>query len=446
MTYDGLMATKKVKKKKGKSKRPPMAAPPGLKQEVRTPAALGEGVTKGPGITQKIQGVFSRITKRNSLKKISKGLEKTDKEGETREKGREGGKSLGEKELKNDIKQARKKSLKKKEKAPRHKMEHYLERAGVLIEKQFVSKRIFRIAVILNILASLRVISIYVQQYKTGIFGLLYWMFFVWVFLFAGMLFITWLGFYFYLDLRANKRRMMIEQVFPDFLQLASANIRAGMPLDQALWFAVRPRFGILSSEIESVAKDTLSGTDLEVALMKFTDKYDSPTIKRAFTLLTEGMNAGGEIGDLLNKIALNIQEKQILQKEMGADVTAYAMFIGIATLVAAPFLYALSGSLLGVLTAILGAVTASQSGGGGPSGFSLSFGEISLTTSDFNKFAILALTITSLFSGIITATIRKGDFRKGMNSIPFFIAVTLGIYLIASKGFSILFGSMINI
>ncbi len=432
------MAPKKAKTRK--AARPPMAAPPVLKGP--TPVEK----TKGPGIAERVQGLIARFTSKSSLKKISKELEKA--KGEKRKKAKTEKKILREGALQEDPKEARKKALRKKEKAPRHKMEYYLERAGVIIEKQFVSKRIFRIAVILNLLASLRIIYIYAQQYKAGIFGILYWMFLAWVFLFAGMLFLTWLGFYFYLDLRANKRRMMIEEVFPDYLQLASANIRAGMPLDNALWFAVRPRFGILSTEIEAVAKDTLSGTDLEVALMKFTDKYDSPTIKRAITLLVEGMNAGGETGDLLNKIAINIQERQILQKEMGADVMTYAMFIGIATIIAAPFLFALSGSLLSVLKAILGTVAKSQSSTAGAptSGFSLTFSEISLSESDFNRFCLLALTITSMFSGIITATIRKGDVKKGMASIPVFIAITLTLYLLASKGFGLLFGSMMDI
>ena len=42
--------------------------------------------------------------------------------------------------------------------------------------------------------------------------------------------------------------------VLADFLGLTSSNISAGMPIDRALWFAVRPKFGILAREIEEVA------------------------------------------------------------------------------------------------------------------------------------------------------------------------------------------------
>ena len=55
---------------------------------------------------------------------------------------------------------------------------------------------------------------------------------------------------YAYLVLRIEDRKNKIEAVLPDFLQLASANVRAGMPIDRALWFAARPEFGLLSQEV----------------------------------------------------------------------------------------------------------------------------------------------------------------------------------------------------
>src|SRR5690606_31700886 len=84
------------------------------------------------------------------------------------------------------------------------------------------------------------------------------------------------LGIFFYLDYCLYNRTKEIEEVLPEFLQLTSANISAGMPIDRALWFAVRPKFGVLAKEIEAVAKSTLAGDDLEKALKDFAQKYDS--------------------------------------------------------------------------------------------------------------------------------------------------------------------------
>jgi len=43
--------------------------------------------------------------------------------------------------------------------------------------------------------------------------------------------------------------------------------------LIRALWYAVRPRFGVLAREIEIVAKQTMSGEELDKALIRFFKK-----------------------------------------------------------------------------------------------------------------------------------------------------------------------------
>ncbi|NIA04150.1 MAG: hypothetical protein GWP09_02250, partial [Nitrospiraceae bacterium] len=141
------------------------------------------------------------------------------------------------------------------------------------------------------------------------------------------------------LQIISTKRTKDIENSLANFLELASNNISAGMSIDKALWFAVRPNFGILSKEIEIVAKKVMNGYDLPTALQEFSDKYDSPVLKRSMLLLIEGLNAGGEVGDLLNKIAENITQTKILKKQISASVTTYKIFILFASIIIAPAL-----------------------------------------------------------------------------------------------------------
>ena len=58
---------------------------------------------------------------------------------------------------------------------------------------------------------------------------------------------------YFYLNLKIYKRTKEVEQKLPDYLQLVSTNLRAGMSFEKSLWFAIRPKFGILSKEVSSI-------------------------------------------------------------------------------------------------------------------------------------------------------------------------------------------------
>ena len=241
----------------------------------------------------------------------------------------------------------------------------------------------------------------------------------------------VWLAYHQYLDMAIYRRRKEVEDVLADFLLLTSSNVRAGMTIDTALWNAVRPRFGVLAKEIEIVAKRTLSGEDLNTALYDFADSYNSPLLKRSVSLLVEGLTAGGEIASLLNDIALNIQETQIMRKEMASNVTTYAIFINFATVVAAPILFALAGELLKVVRQLSSriALDPGEVQGGG---FAFSGGS-SLTYPDFLIFAILTLSMTTVFSTIIVATIKKGNAREAVGSIPLSLVISLALFFIAS-------------
>ena len=331
--------------------------------------------------------------------------------------------------FKKKFKKAQQKKLIIKERKQR--IRAYLERAGLEISTQKLSKIFFNIAVLINL-----VISSYLIYYFSVTYGITWGtvvasMIVLWVFVFVLLIFALWIMFYFAVDLKIFKRKVDIEEVLPDFLQLTASNINAGMTIDRALWFAVRPRFGVLAKEIEMVAKETISGVDLKTALEKFVARYDSVILKRSVSMLNEGIEAGGKIGDLLNKIALNIQEQRTMLKEMSANVTTYVIFITFATVVAAPFLFALSGVLIEVVHN-LGTAFGSTTNIATSVGIALSFSGTGVSQSDFKVFAIVSLISTSLFSAMMISTIKKGDIKSGVKYIPIFIIISLTLYFIA--------------
>jgi len=197
------------------------------------------------------------------------------------------------------------------------------------------------------------------------------------------------------------------------------------------------------------VAKETMSGEDLEGALKKFAEKYDSLMLRRSINLLVEGIAAGGEIGDLLNKISMDIQEARIMKKELSANVTTYVIFISFATIVAAPLLFALSSHLLFIVSNLMLKLDVPS----GIANFSINFSEAGMSVKDFKVFAITCLVITSYFtclvitsyfSSVIIATIKKGEIKAGIKYIPMFIISTIVLFLIFSAVIGKLFGSII--
>lgn len=250
---------------------------------------------------------------------------------------------------------------------------------------------------------------------------------------------------HFLLNLRIYQRRIMIEDVFADYLQIAAANMRAGMTIENALWSSIKKRFGILANEMEEVAKKTMSGQEIGEALQGFSNKYDSPMLTRSVNLIIEGIEAGGEVADLLSKVAWNITETQAMKKEMAASVVSYCIFISFATIIAAPLLFALSTQLLSITQIVTGALDISSlptAAAGINMPFNVGSDKAGLSQEDFKIFALVSLTITSLFSAMIVSTIQKGNVKAGLKYIPAFIIATTSLYLVFDFVFGKMFGS----
>ena len=327
-------------------------------------------------------------------------------------------------------KEIRKKHRERAKTQRRKMLQRYLSKAGVSMAPERVRRAIFKFCVALNFLISIYLIYFFAIQ-GANVAYMAVVMAFIWLFIFILLLILLWLMFYLMLDFKIFKRNVDIEEVLPDFLQLTSANVRAGMAIDRALWYSVRPRFGVLAHEIEMVAKETVAGKDLNEALIEFTKKYDSDLLRRSVYLLIEGLQAGGEVGNLLNKISSNIRESRLVRKEMSASVTTYVIFISFATMVAAPVLFALSAQLLSIISGLM--ANLQRPAGSSMGGFSLAFSTIAIQPSDFRIFAVVMLLITSFFSASIVATIKKGNVKAGVKYIPTFMIVTIIFFYIAS-------------
>lgn len=321
-------------------------------------------------------------------------------------------------------------------------LKNYLEKAGYGISNELPISKIFNIF-IAGIVVILNIYLIYAGAVRDDrLVFILTQLLMTWIIILPTLIIIFWFIFYTVVDFKIYNRTKQLEEVLPDFLQLTSANLNAGMPLDKALWYAVRPRFGILAKEIEDVAKSTLIGEDLKDALLNLSKQYDSKMLQRTVNLMLEGLDAGGEIGPLLNKISNDIQETRIIKKDMAANVMTYVIFISFATIIAAPFLFALSSQVLTVIQKLTSNINTPSAGMGAMSMFNLSEEAVSLK--DFNIFAVGALSMTSFFSAMIVSIIQKGNVKDGIKYIPIYILITVTLYLISAKGLSLIMGGML--
>lgn len=256
--------------------------------------------------------------------------------------------------------------------------------------------------------------------------------------------------FYLNLILQADSRARNIEQILPEALQLVSANVRAGMTVDRALWLTARPEFGAFEKELRRMAAQTLGGKPLQDALGDSGKRVKSRIFQRALILIVQGIQLGGKLADLLTEIAKDIRQTQALRREINAATTMYMIFIIFASVLAAPMLFAVSTFYVETTTELW----AGQVGGGlgdvgqdiGLNVFELSGTEMIITPEEVRFFALASIIITTFFSALILGLIREGHAKRGVKFIPLFMLTALSVYFIGYWVIRSLFGAVIGI
>jgi len=261
-------------------------------------------------------------------------------------------------------------------------------------------------------------------------------------------------GAYFILKSTAYQRSRKIEGVLPDALRIISANMRAGMTIENALWSAARPEFGPFRDELSRVAADTFGGMPIEDALLAMPERVDSRLLKRSITLMVGGLRLGGRMTDLLDRIAADISSRQSLQRQIETSTTTYSIFIVFSALVAAPMLFAVSAFYSEINeTTLAGSTTGLQISSASSARISSSGIPILLPSQsdkanqigfeDIRLFSLGVIIITAFFASLLIAQIKEGEMHRGLSYVPIFVAVAMAVFIASIIGLETVFAGM---
>lgn len=249
-----------------------------------------------------------------------------------------------------------------------------------------------------------------------------------------------------YYEIKDFQRTQDIEKVLPDYLSLVVSNLRSGMTVDRSLWNAASPKFGVLTAEIRKAAKEVATGVDLSKSLNNFSKKYNSLVLNRAIDLIIEGLESGGELADVIEKVVDNIQQTVYLRKEMQAASLSYVIFITIIVIIISPFLFALSHNLLMIIVSIAQKISVPAGGGGfGALSVLASISNVSISPNDFKNFSYISIIIISMFSSMIISIINDKKIIGGLKYVPIFIVLSLLAFIVMSGALASLFSSLIG-
>ncbi len=238
--------------------------------------------------------------------------------------------------------------------------------------------------------------------------------------------FILQIIFYFRLSLLATARIKKMESVFPDFIQLMSSNLRAGLTVDKAFLSSARPELAPLDEEILKTGREIATGQDIILAFRNMGKRVDSEKIEKIISLIISGLKAGGNISTLLETTASNMREKEFLEKRAASNVLMYVIFIFVAVGFGAPLLFGLSSILVEIiinLTAQLPSAQATQIN----LPFTLSY--LGLSPKFILYFSLLFLIAIDIVSSLVIGLVNKGDEKYGLKYIFPLIALSIGIF-----------------
>ncbi|HNT60616.1 MAG TPA: type II secretion system F family protein [Candidatus Bilamarchaeaceae archaeon] len=260
----------------------------------------------------------------------------------------------------------------------------------------------------------------------------------------GAVTFSVWMLAWVFLQLQGEARKSAVEAALPDFLALISANVRSGMTVDQAMWYAAKPEFGILSIEVKNVIKSSFSGEPFEKALDRLAMRFNSKILERTVLLVKQAMATGGEVAEILEITAEDAREVAIQKKDIASTLLVYVIFLVFASVLGTPFLFSVASRLIEVLAIAFSYLPPGGLGGQVPQMTFVQPSAPVITSDEFQWFSVATIFVTCLIASLLLGTIQTGAKTQGLKFFPFMLVVAYMVYFVVSSFLQSIFATMI--
>ena len=223
-----------------------------------------------------------------------------------------------------------------------------------------------------------------------------------------------------------RRRLAAIEAAVPDLLdRLASVN-EAGLSIVAAIDRVRGSELGPLSAELDRVRADVQWGADVQTALRRLEARVGTRSIGRVVTLLTESMNASGNLATTLRIAARQATADRRLERERKRAMLEYTVVVYVSFLVFLFIIAVLAGYLIPNLPTDGATVDAGT--GTDPSGLG---GFSAGGTDAYATLFYHATLVQGLLSGLIAGQLSTGDLKAGAKHAAVMIGLTLLIFAV---------------
>ena len=230
-----------------------------------------------------------------------------------------------------------------------------------------------------------------------------------------------------------HRRRIeTIEASVPDFLdRLASVN-EAGLSMIDSIDRVRASDLGALGPEVDRIWADIKWGSDIERALKRFERRVRTRTISRVVALITNAMNASGDVSRVLRIAAAQAKADRRLKRQRKQEMLSYVVVVYVSFGVFLVIIAALDAVLIPNLPET--AITPGSENPNQPS-VTPGMGQLEgLGTIDAEAYTLLffhTALLQALLSGIVAGQMSSGDIRDGAKHAAILMSVAYMAFLV---------------
>jgi len=219
-------------------------------------------------------------------------------------------------------------------------------------------------------------------------------------------------GIYEFLRLRRVRK---IDDRFPDFIRDIAESRRAGMTFTKAIMYSAKGNYGILTTEIQKIARQISWGSSVDDALNAFAKRVNTKLIRRTISLIIEAGRSGGNVADVLDAASRDARELKHIESERRASLMSYVAVIYVGMGIFLMIIVVLSAMLLPSLTSA-GAANIPTAGGVSTN---------NIKSADVLPIYFSAAVIQSIGMGLVTGVFEDGNVIAGIKHIFIMTLIT---------------------
>jgi len=223
-----------------------------------------------------------------------------------------------------------------------------------------------------------------------------------------------------------TRRTNRLEAEFPAMMRDISLSVKSGMTLKGAMSIAAQGQYGMLTPAIKQIDNMITWGVSFEDALLHFAKKYPTLLIRRTVFTLIEASRMGGQLGEILEGVATDVEETKALEGKRSSETRPYLMVCYISYFVFLAVILIMSYIFLPMMQEASDVAT----GGALPGGL----GQFAVSEEDldlYNRLFFHALVLQGFFAGIVTGKMGEGKAVAGLKHSVFFIVVAVIAYAV---------------